>query len=303
MAPTLTPLVHIADVKGEQFLTTDTKYGEANDAYFSKYGSLHDSPLHPLKPGLIVKPSSRSYTDAINDIVLVLNKAIDEGRKVAVRTGGHQYSGASSTGPSNIVLDLRDTFLDKDKDFLPAEDKDTKEKRLRVSVSWDLGTFNSMMAAKGWFVPHGQCQGVHLGGHVQSGGYGQLGRSFGLFADYVVALEVVDPDNAPNYIKEVTRKSDPDLFYALLGGSPGNFGVITHITIAPQDDNNHKGSHGLKAIHFYDYNKMKKFLDLMVDWSDKDIKGRNWDLCISIVSQSGKPFASNPHLNEWIRTV
>jgi FAD/FMN-containing dehydrogenase len=54
------------------------------------------------------------------------------------------------------------------------------------------------------FVPHGQCVNVHLGGHVQTGGYGQLGRSFGLFGDHVISIEIVD--NNGN-IKEVTRGS------------------------------------------------------------------------------------------------
>jgi FAD/FMN-containing dehydrogenase len=92
----------------------------------------------------------------------------------------------------------------------------------RTSVSWSLGEFNAYLGQHQVFVPHGQCVNVHVGGHVQTGGYGQLGRSFGLFGDHVLSLEVVDHEG--NF-KEVTRASDPELFYAILGGSPGNLRI------------------------------------------------------------------------------
>jgi hypothetical protein len=102
----------------------------------------------------------------------------------------------------------------------------------------------------GWarteFVPHGQCENVHLGGHVQTGGYGQLGRSFSLFGDHVISIELFDHDGK---FQEVTRNSDPEMFHALLGGSPGSLSVITHFTIQAYRDKNYVRSRGLKALH------------------------------------------------------
>lgn len=54
------------------------------------------------------------------------------------------------------------------------------------------------------------CQ-VHLGGHVQTGGYGQLGRSFGLLGDHVLSLEIIDHEGQE---REITKAGDPEMFYA-----------------------------------------------------------------------------------------
>lgn len=83
-------------------------------------------------------------------------------------------------------------------------------------------------------MPHGQCTHVHLGGHLQAGGYGQLARSFGLLGDHVLSLEIMDHEGNP---KGITKAADPELFFAFLGGRPGNFGVLRHFTIGA-----HRGS-------------------------------------------------------------
>ncbi|KAF2762936.1 hypothetical protein EJ05DRAFT_471902 [Pseudovirgaria hyperparasitica] len=117
-----------------------------------------------------------------------------------------------------------------------------------------------------------------LGGHAQSGGWGMLGRSFGLFADTVKALEIITHDGTE---LEVTKESNPDMFYALLGGSPGNFGVLTHITFTPFHDEQYKGSRGMKAIYNYSHANLKRVLDILVEMAEDDAFSRNFDLGIN----------------------
>lgn len=163
-----------------------------------------------MEPALIVYPKSK------DDISKTIQYANSEKIAIATRTGGHQYSGASSTSAPNIQLDLKTTFQGpEDRQIF----ENNGETFVRTGVSWPLGEFNSFLGEHGLFVPHGQCTNVHLGGHVQTGGYGQLGRSFGLFGDHVVGLEIVDHQGVP---REVTKDNDPELFGAILGGSPGN---------------------------------------------------------------------------------
>ncbi|MEV6371857.1 FAD-binding oxidoreductase [Micromonospora musae] len=61
--------------------------------------------------------------------------------------------------------------------------------------------------------------GYHLGG----GASPILGRKHGYAADHVQAVEIVTADGE---LRRVTADSEPDLFWALLGGK-GNFGVVT----------------------------------------------------------------------------
>jgi FAD binding domain len=235
-------------------------------------------------PALIVKPKNRE------DIAAVLEYAKMNGIGVAIRTGGHQYSGASSSTAPNIQLDLSKTFQGPD-------DRTLLRKRglLRTSVSWSLKEFSAYLRKNKIFVPHGQCIAVHLGGHVQTGGYGQLGRSFGLFGDHVTEVEIVDHEGTP---RTISRNNDPDLFFSILGGSPGNFGVVTHFTIKVYRDEDYAGSTGMKCLYQYSPKKLQEILDIVVKMSDDvDPDGKpaelpaNYDVCASVLS-SGNSFSA-----------
>ena len=86
-------------------------------------------------------------------------------------------SGSSSCSGENIQLDLSDTFHNVSSDF----QYNSKTKLLRTGISWSLVEFTTLLRNMGLFLPHGQCLNVHIGGHVQTGGYGMTLRAFGLF--------------------------------------------------------------------------------------------------------------------------
>jgi FAD/FMN-containing dehydrogenase len=61
-------------------------------------------------------------------------------------------------------------------------------------VSQTLGDFNTFLKNNKLFVPYGQCTDVRLGGHGQTGGYSQLGQSFGLLGDALRDLRYHEKD-------------------------------------------------------------------------------------------------------------
>ena len=101
--------------------------------------------------------------------------------------------------------------------------------------------------------------------------------------------------------KEITKATDPELFYAILRGSPGNLGVLTHFTIEVHRDSDYQGSRGLKALYWYDPTTLKRLLDILVKMSDDEIFPRNYDLCISVLSSSFKLLDLWPELDGKMR--
>jgi FAD/FMN-containing dehydrogenase len=61
-------------------------------------------------------------------------------------------------------------------------------------------------------------------------------RAFGLFGDHIRSFEIITA-NSEKVV--VTQDSNPELFFAVLGGCPGNFGALTHVTIEPHRDSDH----------------------------------------------------------------
>jgi hypothetical protein len=264
----------IEGITGKQFVQGGANY--KINAY--QYATSSHADEGYMNPALVIYPTN------VDDIRIAIKHAKQKKIAIAVRTGGHQYSGASSTAAPNIQLDLSETFRSEgDRKIVPAPNPG--ETWLRTSVSWSLGEFNKYLKANKLFIAHGQCTNVHLGGHVQTGGVGQLGRSFGLFGDHARILTIVDSDGN---LKDVTKSSDPDLFFALLGGSPGNFGVVTHITLQVHRDQDYKGALGLKAMWFYSKDQVQRLLTILCKMSDDPNFPRNYDLCVSVLSSSFK---------------
>ena len=147
-------------------------------------------------------------------------------------------------------------------------------------------------------MPYAQCAYVRLGGHGQTGGYGQLGRSFGLLGDHIWGIRMIDSDGK---IQEVTKASNKELFYAILGVSPGNFGIITHYTIQVYRDADHNfpgglGPHGFKGVWLYNEKVVKLLLNEVAAMADDQEFPRNFDLCVSVLSRS---FKLSKLIPEW----
>ncbi|GJJ70206.1 hypothetical protein EMPS_02555 [Entomortierella parvispora] len=260
--------MEIPGFRGQVF--TRNGAGYATRAY--QYGSSSYATQGTMQPRAIYCPLDD------DDVIKVIRYAQDKNIAVAVRTGGHQYCGASSTFGDNIQLDLSETY----QAGFEWENDDTI---VTVGVSHSLRDFNAKLTERGRFVPHGQCSQVYLGGHVQTGGYGQLGRSFGLLADHVEKFRIITAlDCKPRWVTRGVR-ADEDLFFAVLGGSPGNFGVLTHVTIRVHKDSDHNQSRGLKAIYPYDRDRLKRLLDDMVTMTEQTDFPADYDYCVTVLSQ------------------
>lgn len=80
-----------------------------------------------------------------------------------------------------------------------------------------------MYNAGQWFIPHGSCAQVGIGGHATVGGAGFMGRQYGLTIDHIQEVEVV---LANLTIVRASATRNPDLFLAVRGAG-ASFGIVT----------------------------------------------------------------------------
>lgn len=263
--------------RGEAVHRGEAAYDRHRYQYaFSSYASLG-----AMEPAAVLYPSST------NDVRLAIEHAAQSSLAIAIRTGGHHHSGASSTSGRNILLDVSKLYRELEWD--PARDL------VRVGVGHSLKSLHASLRARGLFVPHGQCSHVRLGGHAQTGGYGMLTRSFGLFSDRIQSVELITADGAARVVRrDSSDPDDRDLFFATLGGSPGSFGVLTHVTFRPFHDRDHPNARGLKFLLPYSRRRLEALLDFVVDMSRDDDLAQDWDVLVIALggSQVHLPFAS-----------
>lgn len=105
--------------------------------------------------------------------------------------------------------------------------------------------------------------------------------------------------------QEVSRTVNPELFNAILGGSPGNFGVITHYIIEVYKDADYYFQepdgipHGLKAVWLYNEPVLTALLGEVAAMADDADFPRNFDLCVGVFSHSYKLLALEPKLDGY----
>ncbi|OBB98652.1 FAD-binding oxidoreductase [Mycobacterium sp. 852002-40037_SCH5390672] len=181
---------------------------------FAGAKQVFNTNYNGLTPAAVVTPTSAA------DVQKAMAFAAAHNLKVAPRSGGHSYIGAS-TANGTMVLDLRQ---------LPGDaNYDAATGQITVTPATSLYTMHRTLAAAGRGIPTGTCPSVGAAGHALGGGMGAQSRHAGLLCDQLTSASVVLPSG-----QAVTASagSNPDLFWALRGGGGGNFGVTTALTFA-----------------------------------------------------------------------
>ena len=215
--------IFIKPIKPENFLQCMTTrhlstvvYTRESTLYFPLFQKSQQNPRwlntsSAFKPLYIVTPLQEVEISA----TVICSR--ENGLRVRVRSGGHDYEGLSYLSRTPFVLI----------DLVPLRDIEInmEDKTAWVQSGATLGELYYNIARKSntYGYPAGMCPTVGVGGHISGGGIGALTRKYGLAADYVVNAHLVDVNG-----RVLDRNSmGEEVFWAIRGGGGASFGVIT----------------------------------------------------------------------------
>lgn len=158
-------------------------------------------------------PQVRVVASSAQAVASTIRWAAGNNVGFAIRSGGHSYEGFSQN--ADLVIDVRG---------MAGIQLSADRKSVAIGAGASLGSVYKALAPGNRAIPAGTCFPVGVAGHSLGGGFGLLGRTFGLACDSVVSMEVVD---ASGNILNASATDNPDLFWALRGGGNGSFGVVT----------------------------------------------------------------------------
>lgn len=158
-------------------------------------------------PAFIVQPTGA------RDIQNAVNFAREREILLAVKCGGHSYSG-KSTCENGMQIDLST--------YRHAR-VDPQSRTAYIAGGSLLGELDRESMALGLVTTAGTVSHTGVGGLTLGGGFGRVGRRFGLALDNVKAFDIVTADGK---FRHASADENPDLYWALRGGG-GNFGVVT----------------------------------------------------------------------------
>jgi hypothetical protein len=234
-----------------------------DNGQFATAKQVFNTNYNGSMPAAIVTPTSAA------DVQRAMTFAASHNLKVAPRSGGHSYIGAS-TANGAMVFDLRQ---------LPGGiNYDAASGRVTATPATSLWDLHQTLAAAGRGIPTGICPTVGAAGHALGGGLGAQSRHAGLLSDALASATVVLPGG-----QAVTASAaeNPDLFWALRGGGGGNFGVTTSLTFAtfPIADAD------VVNVHF----PTESFAQVLVGWQNwlRTADRSNWALADSTTDGTG----------------
>lgn len=266
---------HIPNFSGPTYMQGDEDYTEAATQY-----ATTSYPPERSNPFIV------GYPQTVQDIKVAVDFAKANGKSVVARSGGHQYSCLSGGDQSVIVLSMER--------FSYASIKEGDVPNLCVVGSGTpLTHISEFLTENHLTVPHGECPLVNAGGHTQSGGYGHTLRSQGLLVDYVRSFRIVLADTSyvqvyrPNVSATDKHEKNDDIFYGVLGGSPGSFGIVTEYTFEGVHDDDHSYSTGLSGVYMYSRSRFMNIMQEVKEWTqgikDGTLQG-DMDLMASAIS-------------------
>ncbi|ABQ71144.1 FAD linked oxidase domain protein [Rhizorhabdus wittichii RW1] len=163
----------------------------------------------PRNPEIIVQAES------VEDVVAAVNHARENKRRITTRAGGHSFCGCF----------MRDDGMLVDVSRLSTIEIDAGKREAIVGPGVIGRRLQEELGRQGLAFPTAHCGMVPVSGFLLGGGLGWNGNAWGGMSVYnILEVEIVTADGQ---VRTASETENPDLFWAVRGGGPGLFGVVT----------------------------------------------------------------------------
>ncbi|GAA4100438.1 FAD-binding oxidoreductase [Nonomuraea soli] len=164
-----------------------------------------------------VRPQAVLRCRTASDVAAALDFARRNGLPVAVRSGGHDFAGRSTT--AGLLIDLGELTA-----------VSLKDGHAHIGAGTRLAEVYQSLDRHARTLAAGSGPSVAIAGLTLGGGLGFLGRSWGLTCDRLVGARVVLADGS---LVRCDERENADLFWALRGGGAAGVGVVTELSFVP----------------------------------------------------------------------
>ncbi|KAF2678436.1 FAD/FMN-containing isoamyl alcohol oxidase-like protein MreA [Lentithecium fluviatile CBS 122367] len=175
-------------------------------------------------------PAFAVVASTVKHVQLAVNFARNNNIRLTIKNTGHDFVGRNTGGGAlQVYVHPLKAF-----EFLPSvQIAQYQGRAARVGAAleqYDLVRYQGENNVT--ILTPGSTTVGALGGYMQGGGFGYLTSKFGLMVDQVLSLEVVTADGR---FVHADPGENEDLFWAIRGGGPSNFGIVTSAVIKAHD--------------------------------------------------------------------
>ena len=151
-----------------------------------------------------------------DDVIAAVRWAVDHGFEVTAQPTGH---GGITTLDQTLLLRTR---------ALGGIEVDVQRRTATIGSGVKAGELCDALEGTGLTFLCGSNSDPSVTGMTITGGISWFGRAYGLGADSIVSVEMVD---GLGRCRRLSATEDPELFWAVRGGG-GDFGIITKLEVA-----------------------------------------------------------------------
>ncbi|WP_295659227.1 FAD-binding oxidoreductase [uncultured Nocardioides sp.] len=179
----------------------------------------YDVARTPWNVAVDQRPAAVAVPRSVDEVVEVVRAAAASGLRVAPQSTGHGAGPLEGADLGDVVV-VRLSALTG-----VTVDPDARTARVVGGTLWQ--DVIAATSRHGLTAPHGSAPDVAVAGYALSGGLSFYGRTHGLAANSIRAVEVVTADGS---LVRADATTNADLFWAVRGGG-GNFGVVVAIEL------------------------------------------------------------------------